>query len=85
VLLVRFLPAIAPEDKTDRHRGANRLPVERKTDAETSPEAARGKAKSRKFTKAADKCFKPSVKFASMAFETDTKHVNPPISLSPAD
>jgi hypothetical protein len=42
---LRFLPAIAPEDKTDRHRGANRLPVERKTDAETSAREAHGKAK----------------------------------------
>ena len=44
---LRFLPAIAPEDKTDRHRGANRLPVERKTDAETSGPSAHGKAKRR--------------------------------------
>lgn len=37
VLLVRFPSAIAPESgMTDRHRGANRLPAKRKTDAQTS-------------------------------------------------
>jgi hypothetical protein len=46
----RFLPAIAPEDKTDRHRGANRLPVERKTDAETTDRNVYGKAKRREIS-----------------------------------
>ncbi len=46
VLLVRFPSAIAPErGNTDRHRGANRLPAKRKTDAETRRLNRYGKAK----------------------------------------
>ncbi|MEO5713334.1 MAG: hypothetical protein ABIT37_07580, partial [Luteolibacter sp.] len=41
-----FLLTFAPESgNTDRHRGANRLPAKRKTDAETSAPTRYGKAK----------------------------------------
>jgi len=50
VLGVRFLADIAPEKwLLTRHRGSNRLPEERKTDAETSRRVTNGKAKERFF------------------------------------
>jgi len=49
VLLVRFPADVAPgEWLLARHRGANRLPEERKTEAEASPRPTDDKAKQRK-------------------------------------
>jgi hypothetical protein len=51
VLLVRFPSAIAPESgNTDRHRGANRLPAKRKTDAQTKVIAHHSKIKQREIS-----------------------------------
>jgi len=51
VLVVRFLADIAPGKwLLTRHRGSNRLPEERKTDAETSGRATNGKTKERVFS-----------------------------------